>query len=338
MSILEAIEKLRRRKHELESDDLLHEKMDEYEQVKKELEELEKKQEEEKTAQEQQEMRESFQLPRDYNEFFGVEGLNEEIHALVQQVMSQYEEFMNAKLSEQDERHRKEMLDEIRQKDQEIIQLKNKINELENLNEEKEKEITELKAALGSMETKYKEAKEAERQAREELQEMTQRRDNAAKEIESLHRQIDELEARLKESRPKTESKFVPKLTSNLQDRPIKSATELAMEGKRFRGKVELPKIEVPSQQKTFQTWNVDQADHDTGGTTGVSEVESGNVEGNQHEERTGDHRLGEKTEYVTRGEFENEMKMIHSALAALSKRTGGPITDQELEEELKVG
>src|SRR5690606_3958790 len=153
MSILEAIEKLRRRKHELESDDLLHEKMDEYEQVKKELEELEKKQEEEKTAQEQQEMRESFQLPRDYNEFFGVEGLNEEIHALVQQVMSQYEEFMNAKLSEQDERHRKEMLDEIGQKDQEIIQLKNKINELENLNEEKEKEITELKAALGSMET-----------------------------------------------------------------------------------------------------------------------------------------------------------------------------------------
>src|SRR5690606_12706463 len=101
----------KKKKSELENSDDLPDRIDELNAVKQKLEDLERRQAEEQREKEQQEMRERFELPKDYDSVFGVQGLNEEIHSLIQQVASQYEEFMNAKMGEQEDRHRQEMLD-----------------------------------------------------------------------------------------------------------------------------------------------------------------------------------------------------------------------------------
>lgn len=297
MSIKQVIERLKKKKSELENSDDLPDRIDELNAVKQKLEDLERRQAEEQREKEQQEMRERFELPKDYDSVFGVQGLNEEIHSLIQQVASQYEEFMNAKMGEQEDRHRQEMLDQNGVKNEEILNLRNCIKELEideenNLKriEELNSEISSIRAAALDMENKLRQAKAAEKDAMDRARDAEQKRDAAASEIESLKTQIDELESRLKETRPKT-THFVPKLKSNIEDKPIKSSLELAMEGENFRGKVE--KIEPPRSFRD-ETAKVVEAEHDDGGNQGIPEAEQKSIKGHQPEEREGDPRMGE--------------------------------------------
>lgn len=298
MSIKQVIERLKKKKSELENSDDLPDRIDELNAVKQKLEDLERRQAEEQREKEQQEMRERFELPKDYDSVFGVQGLNEEIHSLIQQVASQYEEFMNAKMGEQEDRHRQEMLDQNGVKNEEILNLRNCIKELEideenNLKriEELNSEISSIRAAALDMENKLRQAKAAEKDAMDRARDAEQKRDAAASEIESLKTQIDELESRLKETRPKT-THFVPKLKSNIEDKPIKSSLELAMEGENFRGKVE--KIEPP---RSFRAEvKMDQTEHDAGGNQGIPEAEQKSIKGHQPEEREGNSRMGTPT------------------------------------------
>lgn len=199
----------------------------------------------EQRKQEHEDNKQDFELPHDYNAKFGDHRANDEITQLLLQVQDQCFEWAEAKIAEQQEKHREELASVKSGYEEQIAQLKRQNDHLqEELAgiqsdlEHKNETISEIKGKLNDAELRADDAEA--------------KRDAAVRELEQAKDRIRELEEGKPVVKVSDKRAFQIELKSDLKDAPIRSSRDIALERAGVMAP-SLPNVEVQPEGNLFR-------------------------------------------------------------------------------------
>lgn len=189
-------------------------------------EELSKRTKVEQRTQEQEEHIESIELPRDYDQLFNKEGLNDEFLFVGKQLVSQTWDMANEMIRSIESDFTGKIAELTAAHAEQMAQLQRKNEELQTLLDDTKRHFDVTAEQLNSFAAENVSLREANAQLAIEKRDAEAKRDAAVRAQEAAEQRLQEL------TKPaiKVTDKRAYRLTSSLPDTPIKSHRETALE------------------------------------------------------------------------------------------------------------
>lgn len=173
----------------------------------------------------QEEQKQAFELPKDYNELFDDPRANDEISALIKQVIDQINQFTNDEIAATEATY----TEKIQTLTKQGMDAENQLTEAKRQNDHLQAESQAVNDTCNQLRAELDAEKQAHSDTKLSLSDAESKRDAAVNEAELQKQRADALEQ--KQAHKVVDKRgFQLNLTSDLPDRPIKTALETTME------------------------------------------------------------------------------------------------------------